>query len=150
MTPLRQRMIETLELRGFSPKTVKLYVDCVARFARHFGKSPEQLGAEEVRTYLLYLVHERKVAWATYKQALSALRFLYRWVLERGEVVQDIRAPAPNVACRSYSVSRKFTAFLRPSRRLSTAPCSCSPMRPDCGCPRPPVCASQTLTANGW
>ena len=115
MTPLRQRMIETLELRGFSPKTVKLYIDCVARFARHFGKSPEQLGAEEVRSYLLYLVHERKVAWATYKQALSALRFLYRWVLERGEVVQDIRAPRPErrlpVVLSFEEVHRFFAAI---------------------------------------
>ncbi len=89
MTPLRKQMTETLELRGVSPKTLKLYIDCVARFARHFGKSPEQLGCEEVRTYLLYLIHERKVAWSTYKQALAALRFLYRWVLHRGDVVQD-------------------------------------------------------------
>ena len=95
MTPLRKQMTDALELRGLSPKTVRLYVDCVARFARHFGKSPEKLGSEEVRTYLLYLIHERKVAWGTYKQALAALRFLYRWVLETGEVVQDIRAPRP-------------------------------------------------------
>lgn len=95
MTPLRKRMIEALELRGVSPKTLKLYIDCVARFARHFGKSPEQLGSADVRTYLLYLIHERKVAWSTYKQALAALRFLYRWVLQQGEVVQDIRAPRP-------------------------------------------------------
>lgn len=62
MTPLRQRMSETLELRGVSPKTLKLYVDCVARFVLHFGLSPEQLGTEEVRTYLLYLVREQKVS----------------------------------------------------------------------------------------
>ena len=95
MTPLRKRMTEALELRGVSPKTLRLYVDCVARFARYFGKSPEVLGAEEIRTYLLYLIHERKVAWSTYKQAMAALRFLYRSVLNRGEVVQDVRAPRP-------------------------------------------------------
>lgn len=93
MTPLRQKMMEELELRGASPKTVRIYVDCVARFARHFNKSPEKLGAEELRAYLLYLLEERKVALGTYKQALAALRFLYRWVLKRGDVVHDIRGP---------------------------------------------------------
>jgi site-specific recombinase XerD len=115
MTPLRKRMIEALELRGVSPKTLQLYVDCVARFARHFGKSPEKLGAEEVRIYLLYLVQERKVAWGTYKQALAALRFLYRWVLQRGEVVQDIRAPRPErrlpVVLSFEEVHRFFAAI---------------------------------------
>lgn len=115
MTPLRQRMTEALELRGVSPKTLRLYIDCVARFARHFGKSPEQLGSAEVRTYLLYLVHERKVAWGTYKQALAALRFLYRWVLARGEVVQDIRAPRPErrlpVVLSFEEVHRFFAAI---------------------------------------
>jgi integrase/recombinase XerD len=115
MTPLRKRMIEALELRGVSPKTLRLYVDCVARFARHFGKSPEKLGAEEVRIYLLYLVQERKVAWSTYKQALAALRFLYRWVLQRGEVVQDIRAPRPErrlpVVLSFEEVHRFFAAI---------------------------------------
>ena len=115
MTPLRQRMIEALELRGVSPKTVKLYVDCVARFARYFGKSPEKLGPEEVRTYFLYLIHERKVDWSTFKQALAALRFLYRWVLGRGEVVQDIRAPRPErrlpVVLSFEEVHRFFAAI---------------------------------------
>ena len=95
MTPLRKQMIEVLELRGSSAKTVKLYVNCVARFAQHFGKSPEQLGEKEVRTYLLHLMQTEKVAVGTYKQALAAIRFLYRWVLQRGDVVQDIRTPRP-------------------------------------------------------
>ncbi len=108
-------MIEALELRGASPKTVKLYVDCTARFARHFNQSPEQLGREDVRRYLLYLIHERKVAWSTYKQALAALRFLYRWVLNRGDVVEDIRAPRPErrlpVVLSFAEVHRFFAAI---------------------------------------
>ena len=52
----------------------RLYVDNVAKFARHFGKSPELLGEEEVRQYLVYLVEERKLAWGSYTQALVSLR----------------------------------------------------------------------------
>ena len=115
MTPLRKRMTEALELRGMLPKTVMLYVDCVARFTRHFGKSPEKLGTEEVRTYLLYLIQERKVGWSTYKQALAARQFVYRWVLERGEVVQNIRKPRPErrlpVVLSFQEVHRFFAAI---------------------------------------
>lgn len=93
MTPLRKRMIEEMELRNFAPKTIALYVDNVARFAKHFGKSPEVLGAQHVRQYLVHLVEEKKLAWGTYNQALAALRYLYRWVLKQGEVVADIRGP---------------------------------------------------------
>ncbi len=56
MTALRQRLIDDLQLRGFSPYTQKAYVQAVARFARHFKTAPDQLGPEEVRQYLLYLV----------------------------------------------------------------------------------------------
>jgi site-specific recombinase XerD len=115
MTPLRQRMLDELQLRNYSRKTVDAYVGVVSRFALHFGKSPAVLGAEEVRQYLLHLVQERKVAWGTYKQALSALRFLYRQVLQQGEIVQDIRCPRPErrlpVVLSVAEVSRFFAAI---------------------------------------
>ena len=59
MTPLRRRMIDDMTLRNFTPKTIQAYVRCVARFARYFHRSPEHLGPEEVRAYLLYLIRER-------------------------------------------------------------------------------------------
>jgi integrase/recombinase XerD len=115
MTPLRKRMIENMEMRNFACKTIRLYVDVVARFARYFGKSPELLGTEEVRRYLLHLVHEKKLAWATYKQALAALRYLYRWVLQAPEIVQDIRGPRPErrlpVVLSFDEVQRFFAAI---------------------------------------
>jgi site-specific recombinase XerD len=78
MTPLRQRFIEDLQLRNRSPKTIEAYVFHLKEFARYFGQSPNQLGADQVHRYLLYLLHEKKASWAQYNQAVSALRFFYQ------------------------------------------------------------------------
>jgi len=83
MTPLRQRMIDDMTLHGLKPNTIKAYVECVARFAQHFGKSPALLGTAEIRSYLLYLTRDRHVASSTYNQALCALKFLYRITLRK-------------------------------------------------------------------
>jgi integrase/recombinase XerD len=89
MTPLRQRFIDDLRLRNFSPKTVKAYVAGVVRFARHFGRSPAELGAEEVRTFQLHLL-QQGATWSLYNQTVCALRFLYRVTLGRPDVVHAI------------------------------------------------------------
>jgi integrase/recombinase XerD len=90
MTPLRRRMIDDMTLRNFTLQTIQSYVLCVARFARYFNKSPEHLGPEHVRTYLLYLVQQRRVSFSYYKQTRSALRFLYRVTLGRGDIPDGI------------------------------------------------------------
>jgi len=77
MTPLRKRMIEELQLRNLSTLTTHIYVKAVERFARHFKASPERLGAEQVRQYLLYLIHERKLSANTLQVHRAALHFLY-------------------------------------------------------------------------
>lgn len=82
MTPLRQRFTEDLQRRNFSPRTIACYVAHVARFARHFGRSPERLGAEDVRHYQLHLL-ERRTSWCVYNQAVCALRRLYGTTLQR-------------------------------------------------------------------
>ena len=59
MIHLRQRMQEDLRLRNFSQRTIRHYTHTVAEFARYFHKSPDQLGPEHVRTFLLYLLNDR-------------------------------------------------------------------------------------------
>jgi site-specific recombinase XerD len=84
MTPLRQRFVDDLRLRNYAKRTIDTYVSQVAAFARHFGRSPEQLGADDVRTYQLHLL-QRRVSWSSFNQAVCALRFMYRTTLGRPE-----------------------------------------------------------------
>jgi integrase/recombinase XerD len=89
MTPLRQRFIDDLRLRNYSPKTVKAYVAGVLRFARHFGRSPAELGAEHIRAFQIHLL-QRQADWSLYNQTVCALRFLYGTTLGKPDVVQLI------------------------------------------------------------
>ena len=87
MTPLRQRMIEELSRRNYGDRTIKTYVGAVAAFALYFRRSPTDLGADEVRRYQLHLRDERKLSFSTYNTTSSALRFLYRFVVVKHDIV---------------------------------------------------------------
>jgi len=86
MTPLRQRFIDDLRLRNYARRTIDTYVCQVVCFARHFGRSPEVLGPDDIRAYQLHLL-ERRVSWSTFNQFVCALRFLYRTTLGRPETI---------------------------------------------------------------
>ena len=89
MTPLRQRFIEDMRVRNYSPRTIERYTALVAQFAAHFGRSPEILGAEEIRIYQVHLAG-RGISWSYFNQAVCALRFLYGTTLGRPERVAMI------------------------------------------------------------
>jgi integrase/recombinase XerD len=89
MSPLRRRMIEDMVVRNLSPETQQSYVRAVAKFSKHFGRSPDRLGAEEVRAYQVHLTSQG-VAWASLNQTVCALRFFYGVTLKRGEIVELI------------------------------------------------------------
>lgn len=82
MTPLRQRMTEDLRIRNYSPHTIGIYIRLVARFAKHFGCSPDRLGPEHVRQYQLLLL-ENNTSWSLFNQTVGALRFFYGVTLKR-------------------------------------------------------------------
>ena len=75
MTPLRQRMLEDMQLRGFSARTQECYVAAVRQLAEHYHVSPVTLTDEQLRQYFLYLTNEKKVARTTATIALCAIRF---------------------------------------------------------------------------
>jgi integrase/recombinase XerD len=89
MTPLRRRYIDDLRLRNKSPRTIETYVLRVTQFAKHFGQSPEKLGAEQLRAYQQHLLTQQ-VSWSKFNQSVCALRFLYKTTLGRADVITHL------------------------------------------------------------
>ena len=90
MSVLRQRMTEDMQLRNFALNTQLSYLQQVSCFARHFGKSPAELGEEQIRTYQVYLTTEKKLSPSSIHTAVAALRFLYKVTLKRDWTVEDV------------------------------------------------------------
>jgi site-specific recombinase XerD len=121
MTPLRQRFIDDLRLRNYAPRTIETYVGRIVAFAKYFGRSPELLGPEDVRTFQLHLL-ERQVSWSSFNQAVCALRFLYGTTLGRPEQLPLIPYGKRPKALRSVlapqEVLRLIDAAQTPRDRL--------------------------------
>jgi site-specific recombinase XerD len=93
MTPLRQRMLEDMGIRNLAENTQLCYLQQVSRYARHFDRSPEELGPEQIRTYQVHLTKTCKLAPSTISIATAALRFLYKVTLKRDWAPDDIPMP---------------------------------------------------------
>src|SRR3989475_6770259 len=92
MTPLRQRMLEDMQIRNYSPHTIDGYLRYVAQFAKHFHTSPDRLDAEHIRTYQLHLLH-RQASKSIFIQTVGALRFFYETTLGRPWMADYIPYP---------------------------------------------------------
>lgn len=110
MTALRQRMIEDMRIRNLSSRTIRQYVRNVSLFAKHFGASPERMGREEVRKYLLSLM-ARGRARATLAGHLCALRFLYETTLGRKWEAFRVRFPKKETRLPEVLSQEELTEF---------------------------------------
>ena len=93
MTHLRRKMLEELERRNYSEGTTRRYLRFVERFAQHFGKSPDKLGPDHIRSYQAYLLKARKLDPGTVENHVAALRFLFIHTLHRHEFRQFLPYP---------------------------------------------------------
>ena len=112
MTTLRQRMDDAMVLRGFALRTRASYLAAVTALAKHYHRSPDLLTSEDVQDWLLHLIVERKLAYASVNQMNCACRFLFEKVLRRPAIRFDIpMAKVPKTLPRILSreeVSRLF------------------------------------------
>jgi len=99
VTRLRKIMLEELQRRNFSEETTRSYIGAVERFARYFGKPPDQLGPEHIREWQAHLLHERKLAPGTVVAQVAGLRFFFVRTLKR-------RFPPDSIPYPKYSHHR--------------------------------------------
>jgi site-specific recombinase XerD len=133
LNPSIQRMAEDMQLRNLAESTIDAYTFHVDKFCQHFGKSADELGPEEIRQYQLYLVHERKVSWSSFNQAVCGLRFLYEVTLQRPWEVRHIpfgkRPKKLPVVLSDEEASRLFECLENPKHRAVLLTCYAAGLR---------------------
>lgn len=92
-TPLRQRMIEDMQLNSLAEGTQVVYVRAVRQLAEHYGKSPDRISEDELREYFLYLTRDRQVCSSTYRGMLCGIKFFYQKTLKREWSTLDLVRP---------------------------------------------------------
>ena len=121
MIALRRRMLEDMQVRHLSGGTQQVYLQHISRFARYFGRSPAELGPEEIRAYQLYLTKEKQLTPSTLVIVVAALRFLYRVTLQKTWAIEAV-IPAPKVVAPLSPVSRRADAARRRPGRQRSSP----------------------------
>jgi integrase/recombinase XerD len=122
MTPLRQRMLEDMQLRGLAARTQESYLGAVQQLALHVHRSPDLLTEDELRQYFLYLRNEKRVAPNTSNVALNAVKFLYVHTLQRpwplGDLVRPPKARKLPVVLSPEEVWSVLAQIRRPPYRV--------------------------------
>ena len=93
MGKLRDQMLADLQLRGATTRTQETYLREVSNLAKYYNRSPEELGEEELKEYMLYMMKERHLSDGTYRFYVAGLKFLYRTTLKREWMVEKIKCP---------------------------------------------------------
>lgn len=127
MTPLRQKMMDAMQVRGFSVRTHESYLAAVSDLARYYHRPPDQLNADELQAYFLYLVKERGLSGASCRLYLNGIRFLYLQVLnwERFDIPLQVPKAAqriPELLTRT-EVRRILRACRNPKHRMLLMTC---------------------------
>jgi integrase/recombinase XerD len=122
MTELRQRMLDAMVQRGFALRTQESYVQAIRRMAKHYRRDPATYTPEEVQSYLLHMVKDKKLSYSTMNQAACAAQFLFQTVLgHRREQFQvsfaKVPVKQPELLARE-EIARMFAACPHPARRM--------------------------------
>lgn len=117
MTALRRRMMEDLQLAGYSPRTVESYIDTVRVLANYYRRSPDLLTDEDVRRFFVYLIDERKLSRSSITVYLSGIKFFFETTLKRKLKILDLVRPQPSKRLPVVLTPEEVRAILKRVKR---------------------------------
>jgi integrase/recombinase XerD len=126
LSPLRRRMIEDMTIRNLSPATQRSYVHAVAKFSRHFGRSPRRLGLEDVRAFQVHLV-STGISWPALNQTVCALRFFYGVTLGHALVSDETKAASDKDCSKTLTQIQELTPIIE--REINNIVMACTRAR---------------------
>ena len=132
ISPLRQRMLEDMSLRGFTPDTQRDYIRAVKKLASFLSRSPDTATAEDLRAFQLHLT-ATGVQPPTINATLTVLRFFFKVTLDRPETTRHLCSSTSRASCRACSRPRRCCACWRRPLVPSTRRRSALPTEPACG-----------------
>jgi integrase/recombinase XerD len=123
MKSYKTKMIEDMKLRGLLPRTQEAYLGVAKLIVRHFGKEPDKISEEELRSYFLYLAEEKKSAPSTINQAVYGVRFLFQHTLnKKWPVLKLLRVKQPKklpVVLSTGETKKLLNAIREPMRKMA-------------------------------
>lgn len=112
MTDLRKRMMEDMQLHGYSEKTRESYAAAVGVLAKHYQRPPDQLSVDEIRKFFLHLINERKSARNTLTIYLCGIKFFYEKTLHREWKIFGLLLPAKSKKLPAVLAREEVEAIL--------------------------------------
>jgi site-specific recombinase XerD len=119
---IREKMTEDMKLRGFSESTQKSYLSSAKRYVSYYQRCPTQLGENAIRGYCLHMQSELELSATSLRAHISAIKFLYRYTLNRPEEVAKIPLPRPRKSLPDIltgeEIKRLLGSVYKPAHRL--------------------------------
>lgn len=119
---LHKQVVQDLELAGYAPRTRESYLRSITEFSRFIERSPEKLGASEVRRWVEHLTSKKTLSWQRIGQHMAAIKFLYTNTVFRPEAVSFVNFRGAKrtlpVVLTVEEVRRLLAALQQPTYRM--------------------------------
>jgi site-specific recombinase XerD len=118
MSTLRDQMLQVMQQKNYSPRTIKSYLSCLTQLSRHYGKSPELLSVQQINDFLHHSVTDKGLSNSLINQTIGALRVLFVNVLKREWQMLDFPRPRPEIHLPSVLSKEEIARLIQVTRNL--------------------------------